>query len=272
MITGLRAGAGPAGELATDALARLGRCLERYASLLSAFAPTEVVAVGTSAVRDAPNRREVADLVRRLLGVDMRVLSGEEEADAAYRGASLSAPGGPRAVVDVGGGSTEIIAGGPSGPSGMVSLDIGGTRCTVGAMAADPPGRRAADELAVRIRETVAARAPRLIHPGPVLGVAGTVTTLAAMDLGAYSPETVDGHRLSAGALRRRARDLAGMSLRERRLIPGLEPARAPVIGTGAVIVSAVVDALGADEIVASERDLLDGLALARLPQTAGSS
>ncbi len=195
------------------------------------------------------------------------MLTGEQEADVAYRGAALSAVGGPRAVVDVGGGSTEIIAGSAAGPGPMVSLDIGCVRCTRGAMAADPPGAAAARGLFTDVRAAVVDSAPVLDHDGAVLGVAGTFTTLAALELGAYSPDAVDGYRLSRAGIRRRAESLSRLTIDERRRLPGLEPARAPVIAAGAVIVAAVADALDVDEITVSERDLLDGLALSVLPE-----
>lgn len=251
---------------------RLRTCLADYAAEIARFGPDRVVVAGTSAVRDAPNRHLVAAAVRETLGVDLHVLTGGQEADIAYRGAALSVPTGPRAVIDVGGGSTEIIAGGPAGPGPMVSLDIGGVRCTRGPMAADPPGAEAARGLFDRVRTAVADAAPALDHDGAVLGVAGTFTTLAALDLGAYSPDAVDGHRLVRDAIRRRAESLADLTIDERRGLPGLEPARAPVIAAGAVIVAAVADALDADEITVSERDLLDGLALSPLPETPRTS
>lgn len=257
--------------LATDALQRLEDCLSGYAERVRAFAPGKVVVAGTSAVRDAPNRSQVAEIVKRLLGAPLTVLTGEEEAACAYRGATLATATPPRAVVDIGGASTEVIAGGSAGPSGLVSFDIGAVRCTVGAMAQDPPGVDAAAALSDRIEEIVARGAPEMgASSAPVLGVAGTFTTLAAMEIGHYSRDAVDGFRLSARELADRARSLATLSVAERRELPGLDAARAEAIGAGAVIASAVVDALGAPEVTVSERDLLDGLALGAgdLPQS----
>ena len=128
-VTGLRRRAAADGTIVSDALARLDACLAAYAERVRAFAPEHVAAAGTSAVRDAPNRDQVADVVRVRLGVEIEVLSGDEEARLAFAGARLGVPGpGPIMVVDIGGGSTELVRGDADGPAGAVSLQLGVTR------------------------------------------------------------------------------------------------------------------------------------------------
>src|SRR5439155_16621022 len=139
-ITGLRRGAAADGAITPAALARLDACLAGYGAAIAAFAPGRVLAIGTSAVRDAPNRDDVGALVAARVGAPLRVVSGEEEAALAFAGARLALPDDdrPALVVDVGGGSTELVRGGPGGPEATVSLQIGSVRCSE-RLRADPP-------------------------------------------------------------------------------------------------------------------------------------
>ena len=267
-ITALSRGAGPDGAIAPDALARLDACLRGYAERIAAFGPAEVVAVATSAARDAPNRDELASVVRARLGVAPRVLSGEEEAWASFAGARLGVPddAGEVMVVDIGGASTELVRGGPDGPAGEVSLQLGGTRQTERHLHHDPPlpGEVAAllDEAGALVDEGLA----RIGGPAPAVGVAGTVTSLAAIEIGHYDPEVVDGHVLTRETVRAMGERLCAMTVAERARVPGLEPARAPIIAGACLIVRAVLERAGLAAMRVSERDLLDGVAMARLP------
>lgn len=262
-VTGLRRGAGPDGAIAEDALARLDECLAGYGAATAAFAPGRVIAVGTSAVRDAPNRDRVATVVRGRLGAGLTVLSGDQEARCAFAGARLGAEtDGPILVVDIGGASTELVRGDAAGPAAAVSLQLGAVRQTEARLASDPP---AAAELAALRDEAgalVRAGLARIGGPAACVGVAGTITTLAAIDLGGYDPARVHRHRLDRATVSRILAELAALPLEERRRVPGLEPVRAGVIVAGAAIADVVMEEAGLGAMTVSERDLLDGVVL----------
>ena len=192
------------------------------------------------------------------------MLSGEQEAGCAFAGARLGVgTDEPIMVVDIGGASTELVSGGPGGPEAAVSLQLGAVRQTDEHLASDPPTAR---EIAALRAGAIALVAPALAAiggPRRAVGVAGTITTLAAIELGVYDPERVHGHALGRGTVDRLARDLAAMTVERRREVPGLDPARAGVIVAGAIIASVVLAAAGRDEITVSEKDLLDGVVLA---------
>jgi len=269
-VTALRRGAAADGTVSDEAIGRLDACLQQYAPHLRAFVPDEVVAVGTSAVRDAPNRVAVAERIEERLDTPLRVLTGPEEAELSYVGARLAVEGDDVVLVmDIGGGSTELVRGDGSGPLAAVSMDIGSVRCTDLHLASDPPTaaeRRAvqemAHEMATPIIEAIGGAAP-------MIGVAGTITSLAAIDLGRYDRDLVHGHELTVDGIRAMATRLGDLTLDARRDVPGLEPARAPAIVAGALIASGVLEAAGLPGLRVSERDLLDGVAL-RLTDLAG--
>jgi exopolyphosphatase/guanosine-5'-triphosphate,3'-diphosphate pyrophosphatase len=268
-ITALRRGAGPDGSVSAEALARLDACLEGYAARIAAFAPDAVVPVATSAVRDAPNREEVAAVVRARLGVPPRVLTGEEEARAAFAGARLAVPedAGEVMVVDIGGASTELVRGGPDGPAGAVSLQLGGVRQTERHLHHDPPLPEEIDALLADAGALVEDGLARIGGPAPAIGVAGTVTSLAAIEIGYYDRDAVHGHVLTLERVAALGRRLCAMTVAERERIPGLEPARAPVIAGATLIVRAVLERSGLASMRVSERDLLDGVAMEHLPR-----
>ena len=262
-VTGLRRGASADGAIAPEALARLDACLAGYADRAASFAPERIVAVGTSAVRDAPNREAVAEIVRARLGAPLTVLRGDQEAALAFAGARLGVGGdGPILVVDIGGGSTELVRG-LTEPIEAISLQLGAVRQTERHLRSDPP---TAAEMAALRDDARRAVAGALESFGPVervVGVAGTVTSLAAIELGAYDRDRVHRHVLTPASVERLVAELAALPLARRREVPGLEPARAGVIVAGAVIADVVLEVCGADAMVVSERDLLDGVALA---------
>ena len=262
-VTGLRRGASADGTVATDALARLAACLDDYASRVAAAGSPPVVAVGTSAVRDAPNRGAVAALVQDRLGAELRVVGGEEEAALAFAGARhvLGDAGGACRVLDIGGGSTEVVQGGADGPRHAVSLALGVNRQGE-LITADPPP--AGDVAAVReaARTLVAGAAAAFPVDGPLIGVAGTVTTAAAILNGRYDPDEVHGTTVTAGQVEDVLGRLCAMDDAARRRVPGLHPDRANVIVPGLAILLGALAALGANRLVVSERDILDGIAL----------
>lgn len=263
VITSLRRGAGSDGSIAADALGRLDECLMQFAATIEAFGADEVVAVGTSAVRDAPNRDRVAAIVRERLGAELQVLAGAHEAELSYLGARLAVTGdGPVIVMDIGGGSTELVRGNAAGPTSAVSLDMGGVRFTERFLHDDPP----TPEQMTALRDEVAGLAlPALAAlggPAPLIGVAGTMTTLAAIAQGGYDPELVHGAILTFDEAQEITERLSAVAVEERRQIAGLHPDRAPFIVAGALIACTVMAAAGADEVAISERDLLDGARL----------
>jgi exopolyphosphatase / guanosine-5'-triphosphate,3'-diphosphate pyrophosphatase len=263
-VIGLRRRAGADGTIAPDALERLDGCLAGYGEAVERFAAARVVPVATSAVRDAPNRDAVAAVVERRLGAPMRLLSGDEEAAASFAGARLAVDGdGPTLVVDVGGGSTELVRGGAGGPEGAVSLQLGAVRQTERHLGGDPPRPGELAHLREEARRLIEPALPAIGGPAPVVGVAGTATSLAAIDLGAYDRDRVHRHRMGLETVDELAARLAAMTVSERREVPGLDPERAGVIVAGALILAEATRAAGARELMISETDLLDGVALA---------
>jgi exopolyphosphatase/guanosine-5'-triphosphate,3'-diphosphate pyrophosphatase len=262
-VTALRRGAGADGSLADDALSRVEACLGTYATRINAFVPDDVVVVGTSAVRDAPNRAVVEQLVRRLIGVDMTVLSGPQEAELAYVGARLSVSGdGPVTVMDIGGGSTELVRGGPDGPHSAVSMDIGCVRHTERHLHDDPPTAEQVEELCDEVRQTATQVFEVIGGHAPLVGVAGTMTSLAAMHHGRYDSATVHGATVTRDQARAILERVRRLPLRERREVAGLHPDRAPAIVAGLCIAVGVMEADRAESVTVSERDLLDGAVL----------
>ncbi|HKV67352.1 MAG TPA: Ppx/GppA phosphatase family protein [Gaiellales bacterium] len=252
------------GRLSDAAIARVDAVLERYAARAVELEAERVLAVATSAVRDAENGRAFLSETVARHGFEPRLLTGEEEAEMTYRGVcSREAVAESVLICDIGGGSTELILGGRDGVTDRASLDIGCVRMSERHLHTDPPppaeldALRAEADAAVPRRLTDAARG--------LVGVAGTVTTLATIDMGleVELPEVIDGHRLAAATVERLLAELGSLPLERRVVVRGLMPQRAPTIVAGAVILSAIVRATGADAVVVSERDILHGAALA---------
>jgi exopolyphosphatase / guanosine-5'-triphosphate,3'-diphosphate pyrophosphatase len=248
-------------------IARVRNALSEYRRRVEQLGAERTLAVATSAVRDAENGEAFLGEIEWSYGFSTQLLSGDEEALLTLRGVTAGRELGPRTLLlDVGGGSTELVVGGPEGVDSHASLDVGCVRLTERFLRSDPPTRDELDACAAHVREVL----PELAVAGAV-GVAGTVTTLAALDLGLaeYDPERIHGHRIPAAALGRQLERLASLPLEERRRVPGLEPERAPVIVAGAVIVRETMRRYGLEELEASERDLLHGTALsaAELPE-----
>jgi len=252
------------GRLSDAGMERVHAVLEGYAARARELGAERVLATATSAVRDADNGSEFLAGVRRRHGFETRLLSGREEAELTYRGVTSRLAAGPGTLVcDIGGGSTELVLGGPAGVLDATSLDVGCVRMSERCLRSDPP---AAAELA-ELREAVAALLPREItsRTSTLVGVAGTVTTLATIDLGLDReiPEEIDGHALEAATVEALLGQLAAVPLAERREVRGLMPERAPTIVAGAAIAAEVMRATGAGRMLVSERDILHGAALA---------
>ena len=252
------------GRLSDAGMERVHTVLEGYAARARELGAERVLATATSAVRDADNGSEFLADVRQQHGFETRLLSGREEAELTYRGVTSRLAAGPGTLVcDIGGGSTELVLGGPAGVLDATSLDVGCVRMSERCLRSDPP---TVAELA-ELREAVAALLPRSItsRTSTLVGVAGTVTTLATIDLGLDReiPEEIDGHALAAATVEALLGQLAAVPLAERRDVRGLMPERAPTIVAGAAIAAEVLRATGAGRMLVSERDILHGAALA---------
>jgi exopolyphosphatase/guanosine-5'-triphosphate,3'-diphosphate pyrophosphatase len=259
-ITRLGEGVDERRKLLPEPVARVRNVLTDYRRELERLGAERVLAIATSAVRDAENGEAFLGEVEWSYGFATRLLSGEEEAELTRRGvANGRGLDGRTLVLDVGGGSTELIT-----ADGRFSLDVGSVRLTERHLHSDPP---TGDEVEAAAR-TARTALPELCATDAI-GVAGTITTLAALELGGYHPDQVHGYRLSRAAVEAQLERLASLPVAERRELPGLEPERAPVIVAGAIVVREVLDRLGLDGLEVSERDILHGAALeaAALPE-----
>jgi exopolyphosphatase/guanosine-5'-triphosphate,3'-diphosphate pyrophosphatase len=267
-ITRLGEGVDASGTLGERPMERVTDTLARYAERSRALAAEQRLAVATSAVRDAANRD---DFLARVAagGFTPRLLSGEEEAATTFAGVCSAAPGGAGAsadgtlIVDVGGGSTELVLGASDGVAWSRSLQAGCVRMTERFLGEEVVAERdlaacrtAVLELLGEVPDDVIAAAQRAI------AVAGTATTLAAIAHGGYAAEAVHGACITRAQVREMQARLAALPLEQRRAVPGLEPARAPVIVAGLVVLGCVLDRFGLVEAVVSERDILHGAAL----------
>ena len=247
-------------KLLPTAVARVRNVLSGYRRELERLGAERVLVLATSSVRDAENGEAFLGEIEWSYGFTTRLLSGEEEAELTRRGVAGGRELAPDALVlDIGGGSTELITG-----RERTSIDMGSVRLTERFLHSDPPAQAELDAGAGAVRELL----PDL-RPREAIGVAGTITSLAALELGEYDPERVHGFHLSREAVETQLGRLASLPLAERRELPGLDPERAPVIVAGAVIVDEVMKRYDLDELEVSERDLLHGAALeaARLPE-----
>lgn len=265
-ITRLGQGVDERRVLAPEALDRTFRTIADYAATCGELGVQKLRVTGTSAVRDAHNREEFFDGVRKLTGTEAELLSGEEEARATFLGTlSDLDEEGPVMVVDIGGGSTEFIVG-RQVPERLVSLDFGCVRMHEKYLHSDPP---AASEIAALRDEVIGAireaRKELDMPPGArVIGVAGTATQLATLKSGLplYDPDVTHHLVLSHGDIRLLAKRLKSLTYSQRKEIPALEPGRADVIVAGAEILLCVLEVFDSAEILVSEKDILDGLVI----------
>jgi exopolyphosphatase/guanosine-5'-triphosphate,3'-diphosphate pyrophosphatase len=259
-ITRLGQGVDRTGRLDADAMARTLAALDAYAAILDAQGATRIRAVATSAARDAANRDELFDAVEARIGVRPELLSGEEEGRLAYLGATaeLDPTGAPFLVFDIGGGSTEFAV-----AEQVLSIDTGAVRITEQWLHTDPP---TAEELSMAVSvvrthlDDVTRELPGANDARTVVGLAGTVVSVAAIELGYYDRSAVHHFRLTRAAAEDVFRTLATEPLADRRHNPGLQPERADVIVGGCCVLVSLLRHLDLDEIVVSEADLLDGI------------
>jgi len=265
-ITRLGQGVDRTHRLSSDGIVRTIECLEDYAKILAELDVTRFVAVSTSAARDSDNGTEFLERAERALGIRPRIIDGTEEARLVFDGALTGLPiAGPVIVFDIGGGSTEIIRGRCADGRAMleraVSLDIGSVRLTERHVRHDPP---LSDELDA-IRRDVDANLV-LQHfeerARPLVGVAGTMTTLAAIDQGlsTYDPARVHGATLSRERIEAICEHLSTLPLERRKVVPGLDPGRADVIVAGTLIALEIARRARAPELVVSDRGVRWGL------------
>jgi exopolyphosphatase/guanosine-5'-triphosphate,3'-diphosphate pyrophosphatase len=279
-ITRLGEGVDVSHTLAPAAIARTSACLSNYARIVRELGAERVAVVGTSAMRDAGGGEEVRAKVRELFGVEARTISGDEEARLTFRGAlsGLEIDADPVSVFDIGGGSTEIVVGrARDAPtiSASHSFDVGSVRLTERHVKHDPPTKDEMDAITRNARDVFASmpdlfRAARASASSPPIGIAGTVTTLAAvaMSLDPYDGARVHGHAMSRDDVATVTGELAALPLDARRNVRGLEPKRADVIVAGGLLVLATLDALGATTLRASDRGVRWGLAETLLEKT----
>lgn len=270
-IVRLGQGVDATGRLADEALARTFAACERFAEVIRGFGASEVRFVATSATRDASNREAFAEGVQARLGVDPQVISGDEEANLSFRGATQALTGDavehatPYLVVDIGGGSTEFVLGDGSVTAAR-SVDVGCVRMTERHLRADPPTQ---DQIAAATRDIdaaidLAAETVDLSQARTLVGLAGSVTTVAAIALGLeqYERSRIHLSRIPADTVRATARELLAMTHEQRAALTVMHPGRVDVIGAGALVLARIVDRLGLPEVVVSEHDILDGIAL----------
>jgi exopolyphosphatase/guanosine-5'-triphosphate,3'-diphosphate pyrophosphatase len=262
IVTRLGEGVEASGRLGEAPMRRVLDVLARYREAIEAHGCTRAAAVMTSAVRDAANGAAFAARVGNALGFEARILSGDEEARLTYAGATFGRAAGEYLVIDIGGGSTEIVL-----SSGFhISTQIGVVRHSERHLHSDPPLPQELAALADDVREALEAHVPVRSYENQLsaIAVAGTPTQCAAIDLELETPDPalIEGHVLTAQRLRELLDRVAALPLAQRREIRGLDPARAAVIVAGIVILLEVVQYFGLDRVEASERDILVGLAL----------
>lgn len=271
VITRLGQGVDRARVLAPDALDRTFRTIAEYAATCGELGVERLRVTGTSAVRDARNRDEFFEGVRKLTGTEAELLTGEQEARATFLGTlSDLSEQGTVVVVDIGGGSTELIVG-EGEPERLVSMDIGCVRLFEKYLESDPPSKEEIEALRAEVDEVLAGVKEELSVPAGarLIGVAGTVTQLATLKAGVpvYDPDVTHHSVLSHGDVRSIARRLESLSYGQRKRVKGLEPGRADVIVSGAEILLGVMETFDLPEVLVSERDILDGLVLGLLGQ-----
>ena len=266
-VTGLGRGVDHSGQLSTEGIEAVCITIGEYVETIEALDVATISVIATSAVRDAENGSAFAAELRERFGLSTQVIDGDEEARLTYLGCVSERTGGENLlVVDIGGGSTEIIIGRGHEPDFHTSLQAGVVRHTERFLTSDPPDAAQLEKMAGDIKKLIA-DAVRDQDPGPVesaVAVAGTPTSLASinLELDPYDPLAVEGHRLPLTTIQWWLSRLASVPLAERKLCVGLHPDRAGAIVAGIVILIEVMRAFDLDEIEVSEHDILYGAAI----------
>jgi exopolyphosphatase/guanosine-5'-triphosphate,3'-diphosphate pyrophosphatase len=249
-------------------IARVRNVLSDYRRRAEELGAERTLAIATSAIRDAENGEAFLGEIEWSYGFTTRLLTGLDEAMMAFRGVTSERDlEAGTVIIDIGGGSTELVLGGPDGIQWYDSLDMGSVRLTERFLASDPPTGSELEACAAGTRALLTERVPDEVRSAvhSAVGVAGTITSIAALALGLteYDRDRVHGFELSAGAIDEQLRRLASVRVAERREMKPLDPDRAPVIVAGAVIARETLAFFGLDAMEISERDILDGAALA---------
>lgn len=249
------------------ALTRTKAAIEEYAKLIEHYSVEKIRFVATSATRDANNRDIFFAIVKKALGIEAEVITGEEEAALSFAGATRSLASkleGPFLVIDLGGGSTELVVG-QQNPTTAYSMNVGCVRMTE----RHAPGGNPTDsqEQAIRadVRAALAAAREKVdfSNAKTVIGVAGTVTTVAAhaLKIDKYDPNVLHGAAISSQQVSQTAADFIKLSFEERAALPYMHPGRVEVITAGAIVLDEIIKEIKANKLIASERDILDGVA-----------
>jgi exopolyphosphatase/guanosine-5'-triphosphate,3'-diphosphate pyrophosphatase len=268
-VTRLGRGVDLSGRLSAEAIEEACEAIGEYVAAYEALGAESVTAIATSAVRDAENGGAFVAELRERFALSARVLDGEEEARLTYLGATSDRPPTePTLVVDIGGGSTELIVGTGAAISFHTSLQAGVVRHSERHVASDPPTVVELEALAADVRGLIEAAAGPEVQAKAGIAVAGTPTSLAAVEMGLdpYDPTRVHGHVLSLPSIQRMLSQLASTPLVQRVEIPGMHPDRAPTIVAGIVILIETMRAFGLERIEASEHDILYGTAISAAP------
>jgi exopolyphosphatase/guanosine-5'-triphosphate,3'-diphosphate pyrophosphatase len=279
-VTRLGVGVDADGRLREDAMQRVFATLDEYQVAIERHRVDSALAVLTSAVRDSANGADFAETVSARFGFATHVLSGDEEARLTFLGARSERDpldSTPTLVLDIGGGSTEVVIGsGARGVGFHVSTQAGVVRQTERHVHSDPPGAAELDELAEDVRSILDRGVPadQRDRVQQAIAVAGTATSLAAitLELEPYDPERVHGYVLGRSEIEQILVRLAGLTLEQRAEVPGLQPGRAPTIVAGAVILLEVLALFGIAQVEVSEHDILRGAALGLTASASGDA
>ncbi|MET7880388.1 Ppx/GppA phosphatase family protein [Micromonospora profundi] len=273
-IVRLGQGVDRTGRLAPEAIERTRVALASYAADIEKLGAQRVRMCATSASRDAANAADFTEMVQRTLGVAPEVVTGDEEARLSFTGAVRGLPADakePFLVVDIGGGSTEFVVGDRAGGvRAAISVDIGCVRMTERHLPGDPP----TPEQVAAAQADIAAVVDRALAAVPgreaatLVGLAGSVTTVVALAQGLreYDPERIHHARVSYEAVAQVTADLLGQTREQRLANPVMHPGRADVIGAGALVLRVIMERAGMPSVVASEHDILDGIAWSLQP------
>ena len=276
-VTRLGQGVDKTGVLGDEPQQRVFATLEEYRAIIDELGAEATTAVLTSAVRDARNGAEFTEVVRTRFGLDAHTISGDEEARLSFLGATSERPDDDRrlVVIDVGGGSTELVVGRRGSVEFHVSTQAGVVRHGERHIHHDPPEPEELQYVADDVRELFAASVPADVRAGVAAGiaVAGTATSAAAIDLALdpYDPAKVHGHHLNEATLEMLLARLAEMTDDQRREVKGLHPDRAPTIVPGMILLLEAIRLFGLDEVEVSEHDILRGAALRRAQRSSAS-
>jgi exopolyphosphatase/guanosine-5'-triphosphate,3'-diphosphate pyrophosphatase len=268
IIVRLGEGVDATGKFSEAALTRVFAACDEYAELIKMHEVTKVRFIATSASRDVSNREEFAQGVKARIGCELEVISGDEEAQLSFAGATFALAKefpGPYLVIDIGGGSTEFVLGDDK-PEFARSVNIGCVRMTERHLSEDPPSAESILAATKDIEDAIslAAEVVPLEKAVTVIGLAGSVTTVAAMALGLdkYDRDAIHGSVISVESIHRTAEKFLSKTREKRAALPYMHPGRVDVIGAGALVLDRIAQRLQVESIVVSEQDILDGIAI----------